>query len=1341
MKHTTHTLTNEKRGSALLVTLLVVSLLLVVVITFVTVVRMELRTVVNHQQLLQARAHARLGAEMAVARLQELAGPDTRVTAPANVGSGEPPVRRRIGHAVDAAAYRPGGGTGTLNLNPTYTQTLGYFLSYDQASGFDLDAFNPFNGDGSVRPGYAALVDFGSIASQDDRVAAPELPVQGPGADRLGGYAFWISDDGLKAQINVTDPLRGSGDAADRRARATTTQRVATERVLPGFDPASGVHNEFLERSLKASQLNLTGYGDTDFAQQFFHDVTLQSLGLPSNTRRGGLKRDLTAVLRETEENFSGLPSGSQYNQLLAFQEARINRWRRETEALPATQPATVPDRHWNAMNVFTLRPEQADPRFRTKMFPPMTDMAVQWDAGGAPWENLLTWNTLRQRRENTGALLTYRRWEGTSEVAPVIAKFVLSNYFTVDWPNVSMHWIPAVVLWNPYDHPIRMNPAQPWSIGYQFDTVVLGDFWFRLKVRHPNWAAPNTSNYSHIQPRDELWTPKFPFHWGGNQFRFHIRDVTGGTNVVIPPGEARIYTMHDRHVQVPADPHPDRYGRPNSSPVSVTLSEGLDDAGQFSLYITADYNDYILNNNRSRINDYIGNTYADASGGYNHWHTTGTRNRTYGNLSTRHLPYPFPLNTNRLESAHVHRLISQNHTAIDNDPSIAVNDNGLNGWQILAIGTEIGRHNEGGSNLRNVRIQLYNGNNNMPMVEILHPNQQLPSAIQAARSYDADNPWAPFGLITPVWSPISTPSNTQAFTPATPGFPAWGFSYGLRLPDHSYVFNDTTSQGSAVAAPIRWLMDFNPLDPFQNRDPASRMPQPGGWRFTRGGFKSASAYVGGFFMGDDRYSDLSWSTPNDLNQFIGHSDDILPGYGPGMVPRAITHQIPESSEDLASIASFMHAPLVATHHEAMTQFGNTPAVRFPHSLANSSTNNGFMQPAHAIGNAHAHFVISRERGHQSFFASVNASSPAETIPYSDNQSPSRFSFSNSYTGAGVPPTYTAAYDASWVYNESLWDDFILTPDANTRLQWQPPYHAPGTPQHDSRRDFTRSAERVLISGAFNVNSQSIPAWAMLLESMLGVDVGPDTTPEDIAPFTRFLDPPGDVFEDGFHDYESPEAYQGYRRLTRDQIWDDNGTPGNFSDDSGLAVEIVRQVQLRGPFLSLSDFVNRGLLPSDNDPDLIGLAGALQSAIHEMGLNDPMGTPSDLDAWIDPALHYSGTYQGGNAFTGNSPENAVGRRNDSAPGALMQADILSRIGSVLSARSDTFTIRAYGAIGDQNNPTARAWCEVTVQRVADYVDADANVSGDLPASLSPINAQFGRQFRVISFRWLGEEEI
>jgi hypothetical protein len=91
------------------------------------------------------------------------------------------------------------------------------------------------------------------------------------------------------------------------------------------------------------------------------------------------------------------------------------------------------------------------------------------------------------------------------------------------------------------------------------------------------------------------------------------------------------------------------------------------------------------------------------------------------------------------------------------------------------------------------------------------------------------------------------------------------------------------------------------------------------------------------------------------------------------------------------------------------------------------------------------------------------------------------------------------------------------------------------------------------------------------------------------------------------------------------------------------------------------------------------------------------------------------------------------------PGYLTQADVLQVIGSSLSARSDTFRIRAYGeASDDVGKVKARAWCEAIVQRVPDPVSPDA--SGLNPAKPGTA-ADFGRRFTIVSFRWLKPEEV
>lgn len=70
----------SRSGSALLLTLLVVSLLLMLVLSFTVYVRVSLREVDNRQELRLARANAKVGLEIAVASLQKYAGSDQRIT-------------------------------------------------------------------------------------------------------------------------------------------------------------------------------------------------------------------------------------------------------------------------------------------------------------------------------------------------------------------------------------------------------------------------------------------------------------------------------------------------------------------------------------------------------------------------------------------------------------------------------------------------------------------------------------------------------------------------------------------------------------------------------------------------------------------------------------------------------------------------------------------------------------------------------------------------------------------------------------------------------------------------------------------------------------------------------------------------------------------------------------------------------------------------------------------------------------------------------------------------------------------------------------------------------------
>ncbi|MEO0017886.1 MAG: hypothetical protein RLZZ522_1169 [Verrucomicrobiota bacterium] len=116
-----------------------------------------------------------------------------------------------------------------------------------------------------------------------------------------------------------------------------------------------------------------------------------------------------------------------------------------------------------------------------------------------------------------------------------------------------------------------------------------------------------------------------------------------------------------------------------------------------------------------------------------------------------------------------------------------------------------------------------------------------------------------------------------------------------------------------------------------------------------------------------------------------------------------------------------------------------------------------------------------------------------------------------------------------------------------------------------------------------------------------------------------------------------------------------------------------------------------------------------------------------------------------------NPRAATGSRFAGIPGYVMQSDLLQGLSASLGVRGDTFLIRAYGESVTANGKiAATAWCEAVVQRMPDYIDptdaADkrlrsADYSPAVTLDLQPVNQTFGRQFKLVSFRWLNPHEI
>ncbi len=425
----------------------------------------------------------------------------------------------------------------------------------------------------------------------------------------------------------------------------------------------------------------------------------------------------------------------------------------------------------------------------------------------------------------------------------------------------------------------------------------------------------------------------------------------------------------------------------------------------------------------------------------------------------------------------------------------------------------------------------------------------------------------------------------------------------------------------------------------------------------------------------------------------------------------------------------------------------------------------------------------------------------------------------------------SVVYDYSWHLNEVLWDEYFFSTfpyrkdeedyaykdSANNAYPQNPrmrycvdssEYLVLDDMLYDrekSNEQFDDNASKLWVDGAFNVNSTDVDAWKTVLSTYFGQTIesydGDDSSNENRAPFHRWQAPlkATAVTADNASIHNETDLMTGYRSLDETEIEE-------------LAAAIVEHIKDRGPFYSMAEFVNR-LVGNDsaedrymdkNNENLLDYnhqfrksdrqnltseissggtsfrvghmqKGVLQAAIDSTSINnqyhqdfilDKTNNVSDIVADNELFMHFTDPKE-----TWENWRGAVGPQATGAPAYLMQQDILSRLGSFLTVRSDTFKIRAYGEV---RNPISgaiegKAWCEMTVQRIPEYIDSDNNKASDVygrmlelgyqdqanqgdlsqynvimdesNGGLNGVNRTLGRRFKVVGFRWLNEKEI
>ena len=429
------------------------------------------------------------------------------------------------------------------------------------------------------------------------------------------------------------------------------------------------------------------------------------------------------------------------------------------------------------------------------------------------------------------------------------------------------------------------------------------------------------------------------------------------------------------------------------------------------------------------------------------------------------------------------------------------------------------------------------------------------------------------------------------------------------------------------------------------------------------------------------------------------------------------------------SIAALSHARLggwsLATGKGGATSSNNTTASGggglYPHTLQ-------------AIGNSYAHPYIEADSARTTWDRLFNTSGRPTQITLADHSYLANKALWDEFFISSIAPRNTSIYGASGgSAKQTALDAFVEGKHLpNRRLM---PIH--GSITESELDDYfdgetineegeQELAEHLLVRGAFNINSTSVEAWKAVFSSLKSKEVANtssigsngikvETTSMTGTPVSQFTTPNGDSYNESSKNPSDPDQWLGWRELDETEI-------------EQLAEAMVEQVRKRGPFLSLSEFINRRL---DNGDKELSLKGALQAALddEDVDINAGFRTPerriTDISG-MNPAF----------------PEALEGPVAYGSAAYIDQADLLRNIGNELTPRGDTFLIRTYGdSLDAAGNVIARAWCEAVVQRSTTYLDRTDDAWTSQEELQSPANRNFGRPFNIVSFRWLSPNEV
>ncbi|MEM9081001.1 MAG: hypothetical protein AAGC74_09955, partial [Verrucomicrobiota bacterium] len=551
MKAFTQPRIQKSNGFSLIVTVTLLVLLSLISVALLSLSTTTIRSSQNGEAQALARANARLALQVALGELQNTMGPDTRVSANAEILSSQRTVatgREKV-TGVWNAWYPDFNNVGdydskkrgtprTRNDSQGFERPDGGFHRWlvstaDNQSAEDIEFITRSGSEQQV-----ILADTRSNGNNTEPVQAGRVPLTDNEGNSSGQYAWVVLDEGQKAstELNFDE---------NSQLRSTNLQKLALQEEprwenVTEWQQLGQLDTEERQKLITLDSLELGGVSES---RESFHDLTTSSKTVLADVTKGVLKTDLSLLFSQEE-----LPAD--------FQSRRIYSQTKDP-LIPAPSRGQhsysfpSPDPSWSILHKYHRIPKDL---FNENTRNPR--LTFQMDSDDTS-NNTIPFRPVGNQGgtdDDRNGIIDYHE---SLKFSPVISKaqFFFSiaygqgndlNSNNGAWRRdggqgrsrwkyqVAMFIDPVITLWNPYDVPIDVNGFRIFLYRVPLE--------FHFQSNNPDFRSAPPEQYTTFV--DAISGS------GANAaavaYPLRILPERGSSSVELLPGEHRVFSAHN---------------------------------------------------------------------------------------------------------------------------------------------------------------------------------------------------------------------------------------------------------------------------------------------------------------------------------------------------------------------------------------------------------------------------------------------------------------------------------------------------------------------------------------------------------------------------------------------------------------------------------------------------------------------------------------------------------------------------------------------------------------------------------------------------------------------------